>query len=359
LPNNLFFDSRLDLFFLKDIKMRNTLIIFICLLIGFFTNAQVGIGTTNPNASSILDVNSTTAGFLPPRMTTTQRDAIVSPAVGLFIYNTTINCMEWWTGSYWYNGCGTTFQGTIPTNSLCIGKTISKTPCSQVAGATLNDHPLTNLGAEYDWSNATSAIFGNGLGATTNTRALVEIGGQCWCRYNIDITNTNLTAFTNVPSSAWSGYYNNAVVEPAADEGRLYQWAAAMQGSIVERSQGICPAGFHIPSDCEWMYLENILGMTIANQQATFFRNTGNVGQDLSVLSSGGTNVSGFTGLLAGNRDTAGTFFNRNTSAYWWSSSESSALNSVHRGLDNSNVGVSRNPNIAKAQAFCVRCIKD
>lgn len=336
--------------------------IFALLALGVGTvSAQVGIGTVTPDASSVLDVTSTTAGLLPPRMTTTQRDAIPSPAVGLFIYNTTINCMEWWTGAYWHNGCGTTFQATIPTNSLCVGKTISKTPCSMVAGATLNDDPLTTLGAEYDWSNATSSIFGNGLGATTNTRALVEIGGQCWCRYNIDITNTNLTSFTNTPTSAWSGYYNDGPAELAANEGRHYQWSAAMQGSIIERSQGVCPAGFHIPSDCEWMYLENTLGMTIANQQATFFRNTGNVGRDLSLLSSGGTNVTGFTALFAGSRDNTGTFsfINRSTSGYWWSSSESSASNAVHRGMDSSNVGVSRNPNVAKAQALCIRCIKD
>lgn len=330
-------------------------------IMSFPLNAQVGIGTTTPSPTAALDVTSTTAGFLPPRMTTAQRDAIVSPAVGLFIYNITINCMEWWTGTFWYNGCGTTFQGNLPSNALCVGKTISKTPCSQVAGATLNDDPTTPLGAEYDWSNATSALFGNGLGATTNARALVEIGGQCWCRYNIDITNTNLTAFTNTPTSAWSGYYNNLASEPSPNEGRLYQWTGAMQGSIVERSQGVCPAGFHIPSDCEWMYLENTLGMTIANQQGTFFRNTGNVGQDLSFLSSGGTNVSGFTGLLAGSRDNTGLFpfLNGGTSAYWWTSSETSSSTVTHRGIDNANVGVSRNPNVNKAQAFCVRCLKD
>jgi uncharacterized protein (TIGR02145 family) len=337
-------------------KLLNIVVLYFCTL---FTFAQVGIGTTNPDASSALDINSTSAGFLPPRMTTAQRNAIASPAVGLTIYNTTINCIEWWNGSLWYNGCGTTFLATIPTNSLCIGKTISKTPCSMVAGATLNDDSTTTLGVEYDWSNATNATIGIGLGATTNTRALVEIGGQCWCRYNSDITNTNLTAFTNVPTSAWSGYYNNVASEPAANEGRLYQWSAAMQGSITERSQGVCPAGFHIPSDCEWMYLEGVLGLTVADMQGSFFRNTGAVGSDLSLSTSSGTNNSGFTALLAGNRDTAGTYFNRTVSAYWWSSTENSSLNSVHRGLDSSNVGISRNPSIAKAQAFCLRCIKD
>jgi hypothetical protein len=50
--------------------------------------AQVGIGTTNPDASSILDLTSSSQGLLAPRMTTVQRDAIISPATGLLIYNT-------------------------------------------------------------------------------------------------------------------------------------------------------------------------------------------------------------------------------------------------------------------------------
>ena len=59
------------------------------LLITQITNAQVGIGTVNPEISSILDIHSTDKGFLMPRLTTEQRDAISSPATGLLIYNTT------------------------------------------------------------------------------------------------------------------------------------------------------------------------------------------------------------------------------------------------------------------------------
>lgn len=336
---------------------RHLYLVLVCLVNNLF--AQVGIGTTNPDASSVLDVKSTTAGFLPPRLTTEQRDAITSPATGLVIYNTTINCIEWWNGILWQNACGTTFLASIPANPICIGKTISKTPCSQVVGATLNDDPTTILGIEYDWINAANNTIGIGLGATTNTRALVEIGGQCWCRYNMDIENTNLTAFANSPTSAWSGYYNGAASEPAPNEGRLYQLTAAMKGSLQERAQGICPAGFHVPSDCEWMYLEQTLGMSLADLQGIFFRNSGNVGQDLSLFSNGGTNASGFSGLLTGTRVPSGTYSQAGISAYWWSSSESSILNAVHRGIDNANTGSSRNPNVPKAQAFCVRCLKD
>jgi len=61
---------------------------------------EVGIGGT-ANAASLLDVASTTKGFLPPRMTTAQRDAIASPPAGLMIYNTTTNKLNVRTASSW------------------------------------------------------------------------------------------------------------------------------------------------------------------------------------------------------------------------------------------------------------------
>lgn len=64
-------------------------------------NSNVGIGTTSPSSKAALDVVSTTKGFLPPRMTTTQRDAISSPDAGLIIYNTTSNKLNFYNGSAW------------------------------------------------------------------------------------------------------------------------------------------------------------------------------------------------------------------------------------------------------------------
>ncbi|NGZ90411.1 Lcl C-terminal domain-containing protein, partial [Psychroflexus maritimus] len=68
-------------------------------------NAQVGIGTTNPDASAILELEATDKGLLPPRITTAQRDAISNPAVGLMIFNTDENCMQWYDTNGWYDGC--------------------------------------------------------------------------------------------------------------------------------------------------------------------------------------------------------------------------------------------------------------
>ena len=59
------------------------------LMISQIVPAQVGIGTINPDVSSILDLTSNPQGLLAPRMTATQRDAVLNPATGLLIYNTT------------------------------------------------------------------------------------------------------------------------------------------------------------------------------------------------------------------------------------------------------------------------------
>ena len=62
-------------------------------------NGNIGIGTPTPNASAKLQLDSTSQGFLPPRMTQVQRDAITSPEEGLMIYQT-----DGTKGWYGYNG---------------------------------------------------------------------------------------------------------------------------------------------------------------------------------------------------------------------------------------------------------------
>jgi hypothetical protein len=65
------------------------------------SSGNVLIGTTTNAASSKLTVESTTQGFLPPRMTTAQKNAISSPATGLVIYDTTLNKLCVRTASAW------------------------------------------------------------------------------------------------------------------------------------------------------------------------------------------------------------------------------------------------------------------
>jgi len=65
------------------------------------SSQRVGIGTDSPNANAVLDVASTTMAFMPPRMTTTQRDAISSPTAGMVIYNSTTNVLDFHNGTTW------------------------------------------------------------------------------------------------------------------------------------------------------------------------------------------------------------------------------------------------------------------
>ena len=324
-------------------------------------NAQVKIGDnpTTIDTSAKLEVESTTQGFLPPRMTTAQRNAIAGPAEGLTIYNTDNLCLEFFDDLAWYNLCDNIritppITGYSGAPTVCTTATISATPCSRVSGATVNDATGTTLGTEYDWTGATSS----GMADISTTRALVDISGQCWMRYDMRTIPSNYSpspTWVNSTDVGWSGYYTSG---PFTNEGLLYQWKAAMNGATTERSQGVCPTGWHVPSDCEWMYLENNLGMSTADQGTTTYRSSGTVGSDLSTLTSSGNNNSSFSALLGGFRFTSGTFVYRGADGYWWSSSETSASNAFDRALSSSQTGVSRYSD-NKAFGFSVRCLKD
>ena len=65
------------------------------------TMVDIACGTQTPDASAILLAESTTQGFLMPRMTTTQKNAIATPTEGLMVYDTTLHAPCWWNGSVW------------------------------------------------------------------------------------------------------------------------------------------------------------------------------------------------------------------------------------------------------------------
>ncbi len=98
----------------------------------YYGFGQVGIGTTTPDNSAILELNSTTQGLLLPRMTTNQRNAIVSPAEGLLIYNLDSGCFQFYTGTSWSSCLGAT-----STNRLDCGSVNSN-------GSYIAGNPLTN-----------------------------------------------------------------------------------------------------------------------------------------------------------------------------------------------------------------------
>lgn len=79
--------------------MNKILCFIIVLCCNYYSFSQVGVGTTTPDASSILDIESTTQGLLVPRLSTAQRDLIANPAKSLFIYNTDNDKFEYNSGT--------------------------------------------------------------------------------------------------------------------------------------------------------------------------------------------------------------------------------------------------------------------
>ena len=84
--------------------MKKILATLIALNIFVHVNSQVGIGTTTPNQSSALDITDSTKGLLIPRMTIVKRNAIISPAVGLMVYQIdSIKGFWYFDGTNWKN----------------------------------------------------------------------------------------------------------------------------------------------------------------------------------------------------------------------------------------------------------------
>jgi len=136
-------------------------------------SGQIAIGqNVDPNASAIFDINSTTLGFLPPRMTTTQQNAISSPAAGLFIYNTDSSKHCYYTGSTWIcygnaNGISTAINNTnvgsaqrlLEPSTQGI-KTLSNT-ASHIQYDSSTSHQL-NISFKNDLADpGPSAVYGN------------------------------------------------------------------------------------------------------------------------------------------------------------------------------------------------------
>lgn len=88
-------------------KLSQILVVVLTVLLSLTAQSQVGIGTTTPNASSILELASTTQGMLAPRMTSAQRTAIVSPANGLLVFDTDVKAL------YFYDSASSSWVKTI------------------------------------------------------------------------------------------------------------------------------------------------------------------------------------------------------------------------------------------------------
>lgn len=207
-----------------------------------------------------------------------------------------------------------------------------------------------------------------------NVYNTVKIGTQCWMKENLKTTHYANGASIELGNSLSNAtpyrYYPSGNSMNVANYGYLYNWAAVMNGSAsstVNPSgvQGICPAGWHVPSDAEWTQLTDYVSSQseylCSNDSAfiakalaaTTLWNTYNadcvVGNNLS-----SNNATGFSAVPAGSF--LGTYSGFGTSTYFWSATESnnSSVMGRHISHQNVNVGVSA---INKTLGQSVRCI--
>ena len=103
-------------------NLKHTILLMLCLSVSLISFAQVGIGTETPQATSAMDITSTTKGFLMPRMTTVQREAIIPSqnAKGLQVYDTTENSIWISDGVVWKDTKNKFVDGTDPLNAVFV-----------------------------------------------------------------------------------------------------------------------------------------------------------------------------------------------------------------------------------------------
>ena len=313
--NNVAFDGSADITITADAgtltgaTLNSTVTNSSLTSVGTLTNTIISgklvVGATSAASNSaVLEASSTTQGFLPPRMTTIQRDAILSPATGLVIFNTTTNGLEVKSSNGW----------------------VLLTPSTAVSLPT------------------------------------VVIGTQQWTDKNLDVLTyrngdlipqvTDATAWAALTTGAWC-YFNNDPSGYGSIYGKLYNWYA------VNDPRGLAPQGWHIATSDELATLRTTLGgSTVAG--AKMKTTTRWTTPNPLYKGAGATNESGFSGLPGSYRDSDGSFFNFiGQEGYWWTATEFNTTIAYHyqlgKDFDNAVWGKILN----KKRGFSVRCVRD
>ena len=208
----------------------------------------------------------------------------------------------------------------------------------------------------------------------------ISINGQCWFAENLrttkypngtDITKgpaANLaagwsdvaTAYYSCPSNSGNTVEDCGAASGSTKLGMLYQWKTAMNGSTTSGAQGICPTGWHIPTNNEQYLLENYLKTGASCNVNTSGWDCDGSATKLKTTTPtwDGTNTYGFTALPTGYRYINGGFSYSGTYMLIWSSTEFDASTAWRRLLSSASSTINRST-ASKANAVSVRCILD
>ena len=208
--------------------MKQIITFLTSVLLAATTYAQVGIGTQTPNSSAVLDITSTTKGFLPPRLTLVQLSTLAqtSPAEGLFVYCTDCNNK----GIYVYDGA--TFKHS--SSGATAGITTTVVAVVGAGGATWMDR---NLGA----SRAATSL--------TDSDAYGDL--YQWGRFT-DGHQSRTSSTVNTNSDIDNPPHGDWITEPS----NPYDWRTPQNDNLWQGVNGInnpCPIGYRLPTETEWI----------------------------------------------------------------------------------------------------------
>jgi len=197
----------------------------------------------------------------------------------------------------------------------------------------------------------------------------VTIGEQVWMAENLSylpsVSDPVVNSYTIPYYYVW-GYFNENVDSARVTNnfktyGTLYNWAAAMAGSESDSSnpssvQGVCPDGWHLPSDAEWTQLTDYLGGdSLAGGK---LKETGTIHWNSPNTSA--TNETGFSALPGGNTGVSEGFYRLKNNGEWWSATETETdvEGARNRYMSHDRSDVSKGSG-DKRLGYSVRCVKD
>jgi len=212
-----------------------------------------------------------------------------------------------------------------------------------------------------------------------NVYHTVLIGNKCWMRENMNATRyadgtplVDGTGVGDITMDFHTKYWFNYNDDPfySLTYGKLYTGSAVMNGVFPYGGdsltyQGICPDGWHVSSDREWMRMEALLGMgadTLHFGWRGYFEGAELKEADtihwLLNYNYASTNELGFTALPAGVRISDGTFRDINETTAWWVAYTTGSSSLIFRALSGFNYSVARELDGTHTGSSC-RCVKD
>ena len=225
---------------------------------------------------------------------------------------------------------------------------------------------VNRWGTFYGNEKSFRTFYGEVADSDGNKYYTVKIGDREWMGSNLATARySNGDIIPNISTNqgwrstsegAWSGYNNNPGLHHVY--GKLYNWHAVVD------PRGLCPAGWHVPSDIEWIKLEIELGMIPSSAASSGLRDR-YAGGKLKETGTKhwltpnmlATDEIGFSALPGGYRHPHGQFYTLRRNLNCWTSTGHSEIDAWFRNIYFNNAGISRNV-YNKNSGFSVRCIR-